>query len=207
MYTFLKRLLDFLVAALALVLLIPLIAFVAIAIQLTMHERAFFTQVRLGLHAKPFTLIKFRTMRNAVDERGQLLPDAERITRLGNLLRALSVDELPQFWNVLCGKMSLVGPRPLLAQYLHRYSKEQARRHEVKPGITGWAQANGRNALTWEDKFALDVWYVDHRSFWVDLKILWLTAQKVICREGIQQYGHATMPEFLGSQSSELESK
>jgi lipopolysaccharide/colanic/teichoic acid biosynthesis glycosyltransferase len=160
-----------------------------------------FQQIRIGFGEKPFTFLKFRTMREAYDSRGMLLPDERRMTAVGLLLRSSSLDELPQLWNVLKGDMSLVGPRPLLPEYLPRYTAFQRRRHEVKPGITGWAQVNGRNALTWEEKFDFDVWYVDHRSVWLDFKILWMTLRKVVCGDGISQKGHATMPEFLGSQS------
>jgi sugar transferase EpsL len=158
----------------------------------------FVRQLRPGLHGRPFTLLKFRTMTEARDPAGNLLPDEQRLTRLGRFLRRTSLDELPELINVLKGEMSLVGPRPLLMQYLDRYTPEQARRHEVKPGITGWAQINGRNALTWEEKFKLDVWYVDHRSFRLDLRIILLTVWKVLRQEGISQPGQATMEEFQG---------
>jgi lipopolysaccharide/colanic/teichoic acid biosynthesis glycosyltransferase len=159
----------------------------------------FFRQVRPGLHSKPFEMVKFRTMTDERDASGGLLPDASRLTPFGRWLRATSLDELPALWNVLKGDMSLVGPRPLLVEYLPLYSSEQARRHEVRPGITGWAQVNGRNALTWEQKFELDVWYVDHRSFWLDLRILLMTVRKVFVREGISAKGEATMPRFTGT--------
>lgn len=156
-------------------------------------------QVRPGLHGKPFNIIKFRTMTNAHDAEGKnLLPDAVRLKRFGRILRATSLDELPELWNVLKGDMSLVGPRPLLMQYLDRYTLEQARRHEMRPGITGWAQVNGRNAITWEEKFKLDVWYVDNWSLWLDIKIIFMTIWKIIKREGISQPGQATMEEFRG---------
>ena len=161
-----------------------------------------FQQLRSGLHGRPFKMIKFRTMTEARGLDGCLLPDAERLTSLGRFLRASSLDELPELWNVLKGDMSLVGPRPLLMEYLPLYSEEQARRHDVRPGITGWAQVNGRNALSWEEKFKLDVWYVDHRSMWLDLRILWLTVRKVLMREGINAAGEATMPRFTGSKQS-----
>jgi len=173
-------------------------------IHLLMGRPALFRQTRIGRGGKPFTFFKFRTMTDARDARGELLPDARRLTRLGRFLRATSLDELPQLWNVLRGDMSLVGPRPLLPQYLPRYDSRQRRRHEVKPGITGWAQINGRNALSWEEKFDLDVWYVDHQSFRLDMKILWLTLLKVLRRDGISQSGHATMPEFMGSTLPEV---
>ncbi len=160
-----------------------------------------FTQVRPGLHGKPFRMVKFRTMTDARDSSGALLPDAKRLTPFGRFLRASSLDELPELWNVLRGEMSLVGPRPLLMEYLPLYSPDQARRHEVRPGITGWAQVNGRNAISWADKFALDVWYVDHRSLWLDVRILWLTVRKVLVRDGISAAGEATMPKFEGDKA------
>jgi len=165
-----------------------------------MGSPVLFRQVRPGLHRKPFVMYKFRTMRDLRDTEGRLLPDEMRLTRVGHILRATSLDELPELFNVLKGEMSLVGPRPLLMEYLELYTPEQARRHEVKPGITGWAQVNGRNAITWEEKFKLDVWYVDNWSLGLDLKILALTLIKVLKREGISADGHATMPEFRGSQ-------
>ena len=181
-------------------MLSPLLSTIAILVQAKLGGPVFFRQIRPGLHGRPFQLIKFRTMRDAFDAQGQPLPDAERLTSFGRWLRATSLDELLEFWNVLKGEMSLVGPRPLLMEYLPLYSTEQARRHEVKPGITGWAQVNGRNALSWEEKFELDVWYVDHQSFWLDIKIIALTIQKVLFREGISAQGEATMPRFTGSQ-------
>ena len=193
-----KRALDVAVTAAALLACAPLILAIALAVRLTLGRPVLFVQERPGRHGVPFRLIKFRTMRHAVDADGRPLPDGERLTRLGRLLRATSLDELPELWNVLRGEMSLVGPRPLLVDYLPLYTPEQARRHEVKPGITGWAQVNGRNALSWEDKFRLDVWYVDNRSLRLDLKILWLTAVKVLRREGISQEGHATAELFRG---------
>lgn len=195
-----KRLLDRAAAAAGLVLLSPLLALVALAIRLDMGAPVLFRQERPGRHARPFRVVKFRTMRHALGRDGRPLPDAERLTALGRFLRASSLDELPQLWNVLRGDLALVGPRPLLMQYLPRYSPEQARRHEVTPGITGWAQVNGRNAISWEEKFALDVWYVDHWSLALDLKILALTALRVVNRSGISKEGHATMPEFMGSE-------
>nr|WP_291327235.1 sugar transferase [Acidovorax sp. 28-64-14] len=162
---------------------------------------AFFRQVRPGMHGQPFEMVKFRTMTDARGADGALLPDADRLTPFGRFLRASSLDELPELWNVLKGEMSLVGPRPLLMEYLPLYSPQQARRHEVRPGITGWAQVNGRNALGWDEKFKLDVWYVDHRSLWLDIKILWLTVKKVLVREGISAAGEATMPRFTGGKS------
>ncbi len=193
-----KRLFDVAVAAAALLAGAPLLLALALAVRLMLGKPVLFVQERPGLHGAPFKLVKFRTMRDARDAEGRPLPDEARLTRLGRLLRATSLDELPELWNVLRGEMSLVGPRPLLMEYLPLYTPEQARRHEVRPGITGWAQVNGRNALSWEDKFQLDVWYVDNRSFWLDLKILGLTAVKVFRREGISQEGHATAEFFKG---------
>jgi len=189
----LKRSFDFLAAAAGLLVLAPLIACVAILIAAFMGLPVLFRQQRPGLRAAPFTVYKFRTMRQGEAD------DAERLTALGRWLRRLSLDELPQLWNVLRGDMSFVGPRPLLLEYLPLYSPEQARRHEVRPGITGWAQVNGRNAQSWEERLRLDVWYVEHRSFALDLKILWLTFVKVFTSEGVSQPGHATMPRFTGS--------
>ena len=194
-----KRNMDFIVSAIALFLLVPLMALVAGLIFFKMGSPVLFTQERPGLGGRPFRVYKFRTMSVASDENGHYLPDGQRLTALGVLLRKLSVDELPQLFNVLKGDMSLVGPRPLLMEYLPLYSPEQARRHEVRPGITGWAQVNGRNAISWVDKFALDVWYVDHRSLWLDMRILWLTVRKVLVRDGISAAGEATMPAFTGT--------
>jgi lipopolysaccharide/colanic/teichoic acid biosynthesis glycosyltransferase len=202
-----KRAFDVVVAALALALLaLPLLA-IALAVRLCLGTPVLFTQLRTGQHGALFRMVKFRTMREAVDSQGRPLPDEERLTRLGAFLRGTSLDELPELWNVLRSDMSLVGPRPLLPEYLPLYSPEQARRHEVKAGITGWAQVNGRNGPSWEERFRLDVWYVDHASFWLDLKILALTFWKIIRREGISQEGHATMPDFLGSQPHEAATK
>jgi lipopolysaccharide/colanic/teichoic acid biosynthesis glycosyltransferase len=194
-----KLIFDRLVAGSALVVLAPLLAGIAIAVRVSLGSPVLFRQVRPGLHGRPFTMLKFRTMRDAVDARKRLLPDAERLTPLGRFLRRTSLDELPELWNVIRGEMSLVGPRPLLMDYLPLYTPEQARRHEVRPGITGWAQVNGRNSVAWEDRFRLDVWYVDNRSFLLDLKILVRTVQRVLAREGISQEGHATMEPFRGS--------
>jgi lipopolysaccharide/colanic/teichoic acid biosynthesis glycosyltransferase len=194
-----KRVFDLVVAAAAVALLAPLMLAIGIAVRLGLGKPVWFVQERPGRHGVPFRMIKFRTMRDALDAEGRPLPDGERLTGLGKFLRAASLDELPELWNVLRGDMSLVGPRPLLMEYLPLYSAEQARRHEVKPGITGWAQVNGRNALSWEEKFRLDVWYVDHASLWLDLKIIALTLWKTIKRDGISQSGHATMPVFMGS--------
>ncbi|MCK7645405.1 sugar transferase [Shewanella sp. JNE10-2] len=193
-----KRLLDIVASFCALLLLSPIIALVAWKIRKNLGSPVLFRQTRPGLHGKPFEMVKFRTMKDATDVKGNSLPDAERMTPFGNKLRSSSLDELPELWNVLKGEMSLVGPRPLLMQYLLLYSPEQARRHEVRPGVTGWAQINGRNAISWEDKFKLDVWYVDNRSFWLDLKILLLTVKKVLIKDGISANDHVTMPEFLG---------
>jgi lipopolysaccharide/colanic/teichoic acid biosynthesis glycosyltransferase len=181
-----------------LVLGLPLL-FLIWQVRRKLGSPVFFRQTRPGLHGRPFEMVKFRTMTDARGDDGNLLSDAERLTAFGRFLRASSLDELPELWNVLKGDMSLVGPRPLLMEYLPLYSPEQARRHEVRPGITGWAQVNGRNALSWDDKFKLDVWYVDHRSLWLDVKILWLTVKKVLVREGISAAGEATMSKFTGS--------
>jgi len=196
-----KRGLDVLLAGVLLLLTAPLMLAMALAVRWRLGAPVFFRQQRPGLHGKPFTLYKFRTMTDARDEQGNPLPDEQRLTRLGRFLRSTSLDELPELWNVLKGDMSLVGPRPLLMEYLPLYTPEQMRRHEVKPGITGWAQVNGRNALTWEERFALDVWYVDHVSFGLDLKILLLTLWKVVTREGIAHAGSETMPKFTGSRT------
>lgn len=194
-----KRLFDLLIALPALILLSPLLAVLAFLVRVNLGAPVFFRQQRPGLHGKPFFMVKFRTMTDARDAQGNLLPDAERLTSFGRFLRSSSLDELPELWNVVVGDMSLVGPRPLLMQYLERYTPEQARRHDVRPGVTGWAQVNGRNAISWEQKFAYDVWYVDNLSFWLDLKILALTVRKIIVREGISQAGQATMEEFMGN--------
>lgn len=200
-----KRFFDFVVALVALVLLSPVMVVVAWQIRRKLGSPVLFRQVRPGLHGKPFEMVKFRTMRDAVDENGNPLPDEERMTPFGSFLRSSSLDELPELWNVLRGDMSLVGPRPLLMKYLPRYSEEQARRHDVLPGVTGWAQVNGRNAISWEDKFKLDVWYVDNRSFLLDLKILLLTVKKVLVRDGISAEGHATIEDFMGTEFKSTE--
>jgi lipopolysaccharide/colanic/teichoic acid biosynthesis glycosyltransferase len=202
-----KRVLDFTLSTVTLVATSPLWLAAAFAIRVSLGSPILFRQVRPGLNARPFTLLKFRTMTDARAIDGSLLNDERRLTVLGRFLRGSSIDELPQLWNVLRGEMSLVGPRPLLMHYVDRYTPEQARRHEVLPGITGWAQINGRNALSWEQKFALDSWYVDRRSFWLDLKILWLTLVKVAQRDGISPDGESTMQEFLGFSQSKLNSK
>lgn len=194
-----KRVFDFVVAAVALVVLSPVLLLVALMIRRKLGSPVLFSQMRPGLNARPFRMVKFRTMRDAIDRNGNPLPDAERMTPFGAKLRAMSIDELPELWNVLRGEMSLVGPRPLLMQYVPLYSPEQARRHEVRPGVTGWAQVNGRNALGWDEKFRLDTWYVDNRSFALDLRILWLTVRKVVVREGISADGEATMAPFRGN--------
>ncbi len=194
-----KRALDFIAALIGLIVLSPVLIILTLLVWRQMGKPVLFTHQRPGLHAKPFTMIKFRTMTDKRDAEGNLLPDAERLTSLGKFLRATSLDELPELFNVLKGDMSLVGPRPLLLRYLDRYTPEQARRHEVKPGITGWAQINGRNALSWEEKFNLDVWYVDHCSLLLDVRILLVTVWKVIRREGISQEGEATMSEYMGN--------
>jgi lipopolysaccharide/colanic/teichoic acid biosynthesis glycosyltransferase len=194
-----KRLLDFILASLAfLVLCVPLL-FLIWQIRRKLGSPVLFRQIRPGLNAQPFNMVKFRTMTSARGTDGQLLPDADRLTAFGRFLRSSSLDELPELWNVLKGDMSLVGPRPLLMEYLPLYSPEQARRHEVRPGITGWAQVNGRNALSWDEKFRLDVWYVDNQSLWLDIKILWLTVRKVLARDGISASGEATMSKFTGN--------
>lgn len=194
-----KRFFDILISLLVLVLLSPVLLLVAMLIRLNLGSPVMFRQVRPGLNAKPFEMVKFRTMRDALDTEGNPLPDEKRMTRLGSLLRATSLDELPELWNVLKGNMSLVGPRPLLMEYLPLYSPEQFRRHEVRPGVTGWAQINGRNALSWEKKFKLDVWYVDNHSLRLDLKILVLTVKQVLVRDGISAEGQATIERFRGN--------
>jgi lipopolysaccharide/colanic/teichoic acid biosynthesis glycosyltransferase len=197
-----KRYFDLVMAALALlVFALPLLVLVLL-VRRNLGSPVLFRQVRPGLHGQPFEMVKFRTMTDECGVDGVLLPDAQRLTRFGQFLRASSLDELPELWNVLKGEMSLVGPRPLLAEYLPLYTPEQARRHEVRPGITGWAQVNGRNAISWEDKFVLDVWYVKHRSLWLDIKILWLTVRKVLRRDDISAAGEATMTRFTGSYSN-----
>jgi len=200
MSSFAKRVTDILLAGSALLISVPLMAAIALAIRWSMGRPILFRQMRPGYRGEPFKLLKFRTMNAARDARGCLLPDAARLTPIGRLLRRLSVDELPQLWNVFRGDMSLVGPRPLLMQYVDRYTPEQARRHDKKPGITGWAQVHGRNGLTWPEKFSLDLWYLDNWSLWLDIRILVRTLWQVLKREGISQPGHATMPEFSASE-------
>lgn len=194
-----KRIFDLALALPGLLTISPLVALVALLVRIRLGSPILFTQERPGLHGKPFTMYKFRTMTDGRDEQGELLPDSKRMTRLGRILRSTSLDEFPALINVLKGNMSLVGPRPLLMEYIDRYTPEQARRHEVRPGITGWAQVNGRNAISWEEKFKLDVWYVDNQSLWLDIKILWKTFAKVFRREGISQEGQATAEKFMGS--------
>lgn len=196
-----KRIFDVLASSLALLLFSPVLAAVALLIRYKLGSPVLFRQSRPGRNCQPFKMIKFRTMTDAREPDGCLLPDADRLNDFGRFLRASSLDELPELWNVFKGDMSLVGPRPLLMEYLPLYSPEQARRHEVRPGITGWAQVNGRNALSWDEKFKLDVWYVDHWSAWLDIKILWLTLSKVMGREGINASGEATMQRFTGNKS------
>lgn len=195
-----KRLFDVVVSAAALILLVLPLAVLIVLVRRRLGSPVFFRQIRPGLHGKPFEMVKFRTMTDERDANGALLPDAVRLTPFGRFLRSTSLDELPELWNVLKGEMSLVGPRPLLMEYLPLYSAEQARRHEVRPGITGWAQVNGRNTVAWEDKFKLDVWYVENRSIFLDIRILWLTVRKVIMRDGISAAGEATMARFTGNQ-------
>ncbi|MBW3226010.1 sugar transferase [Marinobacter adhaerens] len=194
-----KRLLDIVVSAFGLLLLAPVVGIIAWQIHRKLGSPVIFRQTRPGKGGDPFEMIKFRTMLDAVDAQGKPLPDSVRMTSFGQFLRSSSLDELPELWNVLKGDMSLVGPRPLLMEYLPLYSEEQYRRHEVRPGVTGWAQVNGRNALSWEDKFKLDVWYVDNRSLWLDLKILFLTVEKVLVRDGISGEGEVTMSKFNGN--------
>lgn len=196
----LKRAFDIFCSALALLLFWPVLLILYVLVRVNLGSPALFRQQRPGLHGRPFMMVKFRTMLDALDAQGNPLPDEDRLTRFGRLLRATSLDELPELWNVLKGDMSLVGPRPLLMEYLPLYSAEQARRHEVRPGITGWAQVNGRNALSWPQKFALDVWYVDNRSFLLDIRILLLTVKKVFVREGISADGQATTSRFTGKE-------
>ena len=194
-----SRIVDLVISIICLILLLPGMTVLGICIRLALSRPILYRQLRPGKHGRPFLMYKFRTMTDERDAGGNLLPDELRLTRLGKFLRATSLDELPELFNVLKGDMSLVGPRPLLMEYLSLYTPEQARRHEVKPGITGWAQVNGRNAISWEEKFRLDVWYVDNQSLWLDMKILWMTLVKVLRREGISQEGHATMEKFNGA--------
>ncbi len=195
----LKRWTDLLLAGVALLVLSPVLILLSVLVRRKLGSPVLFRQERPGLHGRPFMMVKFRTMTDARDAQGQLLPDAERLPPFGRWLRSTSLDELPELWNVLRGDMSLVGPRPLLMRYLPLYNERQRRRHEVRPGVTGWAQINGRNALGWEERFEMDVWYVDNQSLRLDARILWLTIRKVLVREGISAAGEATMPEFKGS--------
>mgnify|MGYP001270267896 CR=1 FL=1 len=195
-----KRLFDIILSAIVLIIFSIPIIITAVIVRIKLGSPIIFKQKRPGLYGKPFYVYKFRTMTDEKDENGKLLPDEVRLTKTGKIIRKLSLDELPQLFNVLKGELSLVGPRPLLMEYLPLYTTEQARRHEVKPGITGWAQVNGRNAISWEEKFALDVWYVDNQSFWLDMKILFMTVIKVFKREGISQEGQATIEKFTGTQ-------
>ncbi len=198
-----KRILDIVISVVGLIILSPLLLFVSLAVLILHGSPIIFKQTRPGLHGKPFTMYKFRTMKNLHGSDGSLLPDEDRLTRFGNWLRSTSLDELPELANVLIGDMSIVGPRPLLLEYMDRYTPEQARRHEMKPGITGWAQVNGRNNLSWEEKFRLDVWYVDNWSLALDFRILLMTVGKVLRREDISAEGCATMPEFVGGKESQ----
>ncbi len=198
-----KRAFDFTVALIGLIVLSPVLLIIAYLIRKNLGSPVLFRQVRPGKDGAPFEMVKFRSMKDAVDKDGKPLPDNERLTPFGKTLRSTSLDELPELWNVLKGDMSLVGPRPLLMSYLPLYNKEQYRRHDVRPGVTGWAQVNGRNAISWEEKFKLDVWYVDNRSFWLDIKILFLTVKKVFIREGISAQGEATMNMFEGTKDNE----
>ena len=196
----LKRAFDIAASTSALVVLSPVLAITAYKVKKELGSPVLFRQTRPGLHGKPFEMIKFRTMKDATDKEGNALPDSERLTEFGKKLRASSLDELPELWNVLKGDMSLVGPRPLLMEYLPLYSPEQAKRHNVRPGVTGYAQVNGRNSLSWEDKFKLDIWYVEHQSLWLDMKILLKTVKKVLIKDGINEAGEATMSKFMGAQ-------
>ncbi|MEW6380703.1 MAG: sugar transferase [bacterium] len=199
-----KRLFDIILVIPALIILSPIMILIALLVRLKLGDPVLFCQQRPGLDSKPFPLYKFRTMTDVRDTQGRLLSDGERLSPFGRFLRSTSLDELPELFNVLRGDMSLVGPRPLLMEYLDRYTPEQERRHRVKPGITGWAQVNGRNAITWEEKFALDVWYVDHRSLWLDMKIIFLTIWKTLCRQNINQAGQATVKKFEGQKAEIL---
>jgi sugar transferase EpsL len=194
-----KRFFDVTISLLMIILLAPIIIAISVLILIKIGAPVLFIQVRPGLNSRPFKMYKFRSMLSVTEAKERLIHDSERLTSFGRLLRSTSLDELPGLWNVLRGEMSLVGPRPLLMQYLPLYTAEQTRRHEVRPGVTGWAQVNGRNAITWEEKFKLDVWYVDNQTLWLDAKILWLTVKKVVVRDGISAEGEATMPAFTGS--------
>ena len=199
----LKRLLDIIIASTALILLAPLYAFVTYKVKKNLGSPVLFRQVRPGLHGKPFEMIKFRTMKDAVDANGQPLPDSERLTAFGKMLRSTSLDEMPELWNVIKGDMSIVGPRPLLTEYLSLYNEEQAKRHNVRPGMTGYAQVNGRNAIGWEEKFKLDTWYVEHQSTLLDFKIMFKTVHKVLAKDDISAEGEATMTRFTGTEKKD----
>lgn len=198
-----KRSFDILVSIIVMILLLPFILAIAVLVYITFGRPVIFTQKRPGLHGKPFQIYKFRTMNDTKDASGILLPDHLRLTAVGKCIRRFSLDELPQLFNILKGDMSFVGPRPLLTEYMPRYTEEQARRHDVKPGITGWTQVNGRNAISWEEKFELDIWYVNNRDFMLDMKILWMTLVKTLKGEGVSAEGYATMPEFTGSDAKD----
>ena len=200
----LKRLLDIIIASIALILLSPLYALVAYKVKKNLGSPVLFRQVRPGLHGRPFEMIKFRTMKDAVDEQDNPLPDSERLTPFGQMLRSTSLDEMPELWNVIKGDMSIVGPRPLLMEYLPLYSPEQAKRHDVRPGMTGHAQVNGRNAIGWEEKFKLDTWYVENQSIWLDFKIMFKTVHKVLAKDDISAEGEATMTKFTGTKTDNL---
>ena len=200
----LKRFVDIIIASVALILLSPLYAFVAYKVKKNLGTPVLFRQVRPGLHGKPFEMIKFRTMKDAVDEQSNPLPDSERLTPFGQMLRSTSLDEMPELWNVIKGDMSIVGPRPLLMEYLPLYSPKQARRHDVRPGMTGHAQINGRNAIDWEEKFKLDTWYVENQSIWLDFKIMFKTVHKVLAKDDISAKGEATMAKFTGTKTDNL---
>lgn len=198
-----KRLVDIIIASIALILLSPLYVFVAYKVKKNLGSPVLFRQVRPGLHGKPFEMIKFRTMKDAVDEQGNPLPDSERLTAFGQMLRSTSLDEMPELWNVIKGDMSIVGPRPLLMEYLPLYNSEQAKRHNMRPGMTGHAQVNGRNAISWEEKFKLDTWYIENQSIWLDFKIMFKTVHKVLAKDDISAEGEATMTRFTGSQNKD----
>ena len=200
----LKRLFDIIIASTALIILLPLYAFIAYKVKKNLGSPVLFRQVRPGLHGKPFEMIKFRTMKDAVDEQGNPLPDSERLTPFGQMLRSTSLDEMPELWNVIKGDMSIVGPRPLLMEYLPLYNEEQAKRHNVRPGMTGHAQVNGRNAISWEEKFKLDTWYVENQSTWLDFKIMFKTVHKVLAKDDISAEGEATMTKFTGTKTDNL---
>ena len=200
----LKRLLDIIIASIALILLSPLYAFVAYKVKKNLGSPVLFRQVRPGLHGKPFEMIKFRTMKDAVDEQGNPLPDSKRLTPFGQMLRSTSLDEMPELWNVIKGEMSIVGPRPLLMEYLPLYNSQQAKRHNVRPGMTGHAQVNGRNAISWEEKFKLDTWYVENQSIWLDFKIMFKTVHKVLAKDDISAEGEATMTKFTGKKTDKI---